>query len=205
MNASRLLLPSCESASGISKLKMTTEAQWHREGKMARPRANSLFLCASVPLWRILYYRGMKRTRRSTIDGYVLERQIGHLLRRAHQRATAIFLAELGEAQGITPTQFAALVKLRDLGEQSQNELGRRIAMDPATIQGVIRRLAARRLIERSGDPGDRRRTTLRLTRRGLALVARTIPLGVRVSAKTLAPLTATERDRFLRLLERLA
>jgi DNA-binding MarR family transcriptional regulator len=172
---------------------------------MARPRANSPSLCASVPLWRILYYRGMKRTRRSTIDGYVLERQIGHLLRRAHQRATAIFLAELGEAQGITPTQFAALVKLRDLGEQSQNELGRRIAMDPATIQGVIRRLAARRLIERSGDPGDRRRTSLRLTQRGLALVQRTIPLGVQVSAKTLAPLSATERERFLRLLARLA
>jgi MarR family transcriptional regulator, lower aerobic nicotinate degradation pathway regulator len=147
----------------------------------------------------------MKRARRSPVDGYRLERQIGHLLRRAHQRATAIFLAELGQAHGLTPTQFAALVKLRDLGEQSQNELGRRTAMDPATIQGVIRRLAARRLIERSGDPGDRRRTTLRLAKRGLALVARTIPLGVRVSAKTLDPLSAKERERFLRLLQRLA
>ena len=147
----------------------------------------------------------MKRRRRGAIDGYVLERQIGHLLRRAHQRATAIFLAELGEGHGVTPTQFAALVKLRDLGAQSQNELGRRIAMDPATIQGVIRRLAARRLIERSADAGDRRRTTLRLTERGLALVERTIPLGLRVSAKTLAPLTASERARFLRLLARLA
>jgi DNA-binding MarR family transcriptional regulator len=147
----------------------------------------------------------MRRKRRNPVDGYVLERQIGHLLRRAHQRATAIFLAELGEAHGVTPTQFAALVKLRDLGEQSQNELGRRTAMDPATIQGVIRRLAARRLIERSGDPSDRRRTTLRLSKRGLALVARTIPLGAQVSAKTLAPLSATERERFLRLLARLA
>jgi len=147
----------------------------------------------------------MKRTRRSAADFYVLERQIGHLLRRAHQRATAIFLAELGEAQGVTPTQFAALVKLHDLGEQSQNELGRRTAMDPATIQGVIRRLAARRLIERSAHPADRRRATLRLTKRGLALVERAIPLGLRVSAKTLAPLTGAERARFLRLLERLA
>jgi DNA-binding MarR family transcriptional regulator len=146
----------------------------------------------------------MKRRRRGAIDGYVLERQIGHLLRRAHQRATAIFLAELGEGHGVTPTQFAALVKLRDLGAQSQNELGRRIAMDPATIQGVIRRLAARRLIARSADAGDRRRTTLRLTERGLALAERTIPLGLRVTAKTLAPLTASERARFLRLLARL-
>jgi len=136
---------------------------------------------------------------------YVLEKQVGHLLRRAHQRASAIFLAELGEKRGVTPTQYAALVKLHDLGEPSQNELGRLTAMDPATIQGVIRRLAARRLIERSGDPGDRRRTKLCLTARGRALVARAIPLGVRVSARTLAPLTAREQREFLRLLAKLA
>jgi DNA-binding MarR family transcriptional regulator len=154
----------------------------------------------------------MKSERRRTAKGdgksaaaYVLEDQIGHLLRRAHQRATAIFLAELGEAHRLTPTQFAALVKLRDLGEQSQNELGRLTAMDPATIQGVIGRLVARRLIERSGDPSDRRRAKLRLTARGRDLVDRLIPLGFRVSAVTLHPLSMRERERFLSLLERLA
>lgn len=153
----------------------------------------------------------MTRRRRRTprhgngVTTYVLEDQIGHLLRRAHQRATAIFLAELGEVHGLTPTQFAALVKLRDLGEQSQNELGRLTAMDPATIQGVIRRLAARRLIERSVDPGDRRRAKLRLTLRGRDLVDRLIPLGFRVSAATLHPLSMSEQARFLPLLERLA
>src|SRR5690242_11442214 len=88
--------------------------------------------------------------------GYVLEEQIGHLLRRAHQKATAIFMAELGDEFELTPTQYAALVKLHDAGEQSQNQLGRATAMDPATIQGVIRRLEERRLIERAADAGDR-------------------------------------------------
>lgn len=145
------------------------------------------------------------RTLPVSSDGYVLEEQVGHLLRRAHQRATAVFLAELGEDHQITPTQFAALVKLRDTGEQSQNELGRLTAMDPATIQGVIRRLVARQLVERSADPGDRRRSALRLTTRGRSLVERLMPLGVRVSARTLRPLTASERGVFLRLLARLA
>ena len=145
------------------------------------------------------------RTRTASGDGYVLEEQIGHLLRRAHQRASAIFLAELGAAHQITPTQFAALVKLRDLEEASQNELGRLTAMDPATMQGVIHRLIARRLIERSRDPADRRRAKLRLTRRGRLLVERLVPFGVRVSAETLRPFTASERQVFLRLLGRLA
>ncbi len=147
----------------------------------------------------------MKRRKGGQLDGYVLEAQIGHLLRRAHQRATAIFLAELGEAHGVTPTQFAALVKLYALGEQSQNELGRLTAMDPATIQGVIRRLTARRLIVRSADPADRRRARLRLTPGGRALVERTVPLGFAVSARTLAPLSPRERAQFLKLLKRLA
>ena len=137
--------------------------------------------------------------------GYVIEDQIGHLLRRAHQRATAIFLAELGERFEITPTQYAALVKLHDLGDISQNRLGRLTAMDPATIQGVIKRLEERRLIERSGDPADKRRTALRLSPAGEKLVVAMIPNGVKVSEVTLAPLDAAERERLLALLRRLA
>ena len=44
---------------------------------------------------------------------YVLEDQVGHLLRRAHQRHAAIFQEMIGDAQ-LTPLQFAALVKLGD-------------------------------------------------------------------------------------------
>jgi DNA-binding MarR family transcriptional regulator len=63
----------------------------------------------------------------------------------------------------------------------------------------------ARRLVGRSGDPGDRRRAKLRLTPQGRALVERTLPLGLVVSARTLAPLTAPEQARLLKLLKRLA
>jgi DNA-binding MarR family transcriptional regulator len=136
---------------------------------------------------------------------YVLEEQVGHLLRRAHQRATAIFMAELGDRFELTPTQYAALVKLKEAGAQSQNQLGRLVAMDPATVQGVIRRLEERRLIERSDDPDDRRRAKLRLTRAGAALVERAVPLGAQVSDATLAELSPSERTRFLALLKRLA
>jgi MarR family transcriptional regulator, lower aerobic nicotinate degradation pathway regulator len=136
---------------------------------------------------------------------YVLEEQVGHLLRRAHQRATAIFMAELGDRLELTPTQYATLVKLREEGPQSQNRLGRLTAMDPATIQGVTRRLEERRLVERSGDPEDRRRTTLRLTGAGTALVERAMRLGPQVSDATLGELSPSERTRFLALLKRLA
>lgn len=139
-----------------------------------------------------------------TAQGYALEDQVGHVLRKAHQRATAIFLARIGEAD-LTPTQWAALVKLADTGGASQNHLGRLTAMDPATIQGVVRRLVDRRLIERAGDPGDRRRSMLRLTAAGLALVDRLRPNAHLVSRAILEPLDATERATLLRLLSALA
>jgi len=135
---------------------------------------------------------------------YVLEDQVGHLLRRAHQRATQIFL-ESFEAAGVTPTQWAALARLGEAGAASQNHLGRLTAMDPATVQGVIQRLEKRGLIDREPDPEDRRRTRLKLSAAGAELVARHSATGARVSAATLAPLDTDEAARFLELLRKLA
>lgn len=144
------------------------------------------------------------RARESKKAAYSLEEQVGHLLRRAHQRHTAIFQEMIGDAQ-LTPLQFAALMKLGDVGEASQNHLGRLTAMDAATMQGVIKRLIGRGLIERRPDPGDRRRLLLTLSPDGKKLVSRAADLGLEISSRTLDPLSAAERETFLRLLRRLS
>ena len=75
--------------------------------------------------------------------GFLVEDHVGFLLRRAHQRHVALFLEITGH-HGLTPTQFTALFKAVELGRVTQNLLGRLTAMDPATVQGVVRRLTAR-------------------------------------------------------------
>ena len=134
---------------------------------------------------------------------YLLEDQVGHLLRRAHQRHTAIFQATIADQQ-LTPLQFAALMKLADVGEASQNHLGRLTAMDAATMQGGIKRLIARGLIARRPDPDDRRRLLLTLTGDGRVLVDLATARGHRISDETLEPLSPSERQTFLKLLRRL-
>jgi MarR family transcriptional regulator, lower aerobic nicotinate degradation pathway regulator len=136
-------------------------------------------------------------------DDYRLEDQVGHVLRRAHQRHTAIFQDGMDELQ-LTPTQFAALAKISDVGDVSQNQLGRLTAMDPATIQGVIQRLEARKLIGRQPDPKDRRCTLLSLTVEGRALLADAVTRARRITEATLAPLSPVERQSFLALLRKL-
>lgn len=133
---------------------------------------------------------------------YVLEDQVGHLLRRAHQRATSIFQEIMN--QDLTPPQFAALVKIGEFGSVSQNRLGRAVAMDPATSQGVTQRLLAKNLIRRKPDPKDRRCTLLSRSAEGEALIHKLLSVGLRISEDTLEPLTAKERKTFLLLLKKL-
>ena len=100
-------------------------------------------------------YNGQAR-RLDDPASYRLEAQIGYVLRRAHQRATSIFNTVMGEF-GVTPTQLAALAKLDDVGRVSQNELGRLTALDPATIWGVVNRLARQGYVSQSPDPNEAR------------------------------------------------
>ena len=106
---------------------------------------------------------------------------------------------------GLTPTQFAVLVKLEEMGPCSQNHLGRLTAMDVATVKGVVDRVRARRLVTAKPDPNDRRRTLLDLTADGREIVAKARRAGVAITERTLEPLTARERSSLLRLLEKVS
>ncbi|WP_207482034.1 MarR family winged helix-turn-helix transcriptional regulator [Arenibaculum pallidiluteum] len=134
---------------------------------------------------------------------YRVTEQVGYLLRRAHQRASALFQEHFSGID-LTPTQFAALSVLVDEGELSQNLLGRVTAMDPATIQGVVMRLRDRGLVERVADHTDRRRFMVRPTAAGRAIATGAIAEARAVTAATLAPLKPAERKTFLALLRRL-
>jgi DNA-binding MarR family transcriptional regulator len=137
------------------------------------------------------------------LDGYVVEDQVGFLMRRANQRHTAIFLDGMAAAE-LTPTQFTALVKVVELGRVTQNHLGRLSAMDPATIQGVVRRLMDRDLVFRTADPLDRRAIVLAPTQAGLALAKQAVVAARRITEATLDPLTADQRRQLLSLLQKL-
>jgi DNA-binding MarR family transcriptional regulator len=137
------------------------------------------------------------------VRAYRLEEQIGYLIRRAHQRASAIFDAVMADFD-VTPVQFAALAKLHDCGPTSQNLLGRTIGIDPATMFGVAARLTKRGLVSATPDPADARLVRLDLTREGRSVVEAMKGLGAEVTARTLDPLTAEEADALKRLLARI-
>jgi MarR family transcriptional regulator, lower aerobic nicotinate degradation pathway regulator len=133
----------------------------------------------------------------------VVEDQVGFLMRRVNQRHTAIFQDGMTQ-QELTPTQFTALVKVVELGRVTQNHLGRLAAMDPATIQGVVRRLMDRDLVTRAADPLDRRTIVLTPTPAGIDLARQAVVAARRITEATLDPLTTEERHQLLSLLRKL-
>jgi len=135
-------------------------------------------------------------------DHYVLDEQIGFLLRVAMQWHTSIFTSRMIE--GLTQTQFAALSKLHEVGPCSQNHLGRLIYLDAATIKGVVDRLATRGFVSALGDLKDRRRLAVALTERGRQLTQAATVVAAEITAATLAPLTADEQRIVARLLKKL-
>lgn len=133
---------------------------------------------------------------------YVLDDQVGFLMRVAMQRHTSLFAARMVES--LTQTQFAALAKLHDVGPCSQNHLGRLISLDAATIKGVVDRLGARGFVTVSNDPHDRRRRAVTLTERGRAVTEAALAVAGDISAETLAPLNADEKRTMEKLLKKL-
>ena len=127
----------------------------------------------------------------------------GHLIRRAHQVAVAIFMEETAQFE-VTPVQFAILNALLEDPGEDQVTLARKVAFDAATFGGVITRLEGRGWVRREPDAADRRRKLLWVTEEG-AEAARRMKRSVgKVQSRILQPLAAAEQAQLVALLDRL-
>ena len=96
------------------------------------------------------------------------------------------------------------MAKLAEVGTCSQNHLGRLIYLDAATIKGVVDRLRIRRLVTLNGDPTDRRRSMIALTRAGRRVAEKAVAVAHKITAQTLVPLKQPEQRRLVRLLKKM-
>lgn len=136
--------------------------------------------------------------------GYNLEHHPAHIIRRAHQRATAAFQDVLA-GDDLTPTQYAALAVLLQHGVVSQNHLGRLTAMDPSTISLVVRTLSKRGLIARRPSEKDQRLSLITLTDAGARYALERLGESMEVARRLLEPLSAAQQATFLALLRVIA
>ena len=127
----------------------------------------------------------------------------GHLIRRAQQRAVAIFMEET-VGFDVTPVQFAILNALMDDPGEDQITLSGRVAFDAATSGSVIGRLEAKGWVKREADASDKRRKLLWTTPEGEKVALQMKRAVSRAQRRIVSPLNARERDQLAALLSKL-
>jgi DNA-binding MarR family transcriptional regulator len=127
-------------------------------------------------------------------------RQPGHLIRRAHQMATAVFMQE-AKAFDLTAVQFSALVVIREHPGTDATRVSDLIYFDRSTIGNVLDRLEKKGLIRREAGVEDRRTKRLYLTPQGRVVLRKIATKLPRISNAILAPLPAADRTRLVKLL----
>ena len=76
--------------------------------------------------------------------------------------------------------------------------------MDVATIKGVVDRLRQKGLVITEPFQNDKRRSLISLTPEGAAMIEGLETSGRDITRETLAPLNASERQKFITLLKKL-
>ena len=127
----------------------------------------------------------------------------GHLVRRAHQIAVALFMSELS-TEDVTPVQFAILNAVMDTPGVDQVTLANRVAFDAATSGSVIGRLETKGWIRREPDLVDRRRKLLWLTPTGQEATLQRKRAVEQVQEKMTSPLSPEEAQTLTVLLAKL-
>ena len=133
-----------------------------------------------------------------------LDDRPGHLIRRCHQIAVALFLDRCA-AFALTPPQYAVLRAVAAEPGVDQVTLGGRAALDRSSTARLCAALEGRGLLARVPDPRDRRALRLSLTAAGTALLEAAEPAVASVQEALLAPLAPAARDAFLAALRCLA
>jgi len=150
---------------------------------------------------------GVKRRagKRAKPDGALAQGMLpgllGYRLRLAQQ---AVFRDFASTVEGLSPGRVGILTLIEANPGLTQSRLARAVSLDRSTMVGVIDTLEGRGLIERRRGADDRRTNGLWLTRRGRALLAGAKKKIAVHERRVASRLTAAERVRLLRLLQKL-
>ena len=122
--------------------------------------------------------------------------QVNHLA-----RLLAVALRVRIEPQGVVPGQFAQLLALMERDGISQAELCREVQIDQSTMTHTLRRMERDGLVSRASDPGDQRRSLIRLTPRARELAPTLVGAAREVNALAATGVSSADLDICMRVL----
>ncbi len=135
------------------------------------------------------------------LHDFELAQVASHLLRRAHFRAEDIYSQTAGRL-GLTPRQKALLIAAYRNPGANQTVLADMIALDPNSLAEMVTRMVREGLLRRMRAPQDARSKSISITKAGIEILKRIMPLDARVETDVLLPIPAEHRELFLHCLQ---
>ena len=105
---------------------------------------------------------------------------------------------------GLSVPQWRVMAVLGRFQPLSANDVCEKTVMDKVAVSRAVAAMLKRGLVERTIDRADRRRSALRLTRRGQAIHRQIVPLALHYERRLLDTLSPQERKEFNAVLDRL-
>lgn len=105
---------------------------------------------------------------------------------------------------GLSVTEWRVMAALGRFAPLAASEVGKRIVMDKVAVSRAVANLMRRGLVERTTDPEDRRRASLRLSQGGHEMHARIIPLALGYETRLCRALSPEEQESLNQLCDRL-
>lgn len=116
-------------------------------------------------------------------DALALERQVCFALAVASRNVIALYRPLL-EPMGLTHPQYLVMLALWGGAPLSVKELSRMLALEPATLSPLLKRLEAIGYVTRSRDAADERQLAVALTGAGAALRERALEIPPAIVAR---------------------
>lgn len=133
-----------------------------------------------------------------------LERFLPYRLSIVTQTVSGALSKQYGERFGLSVPQWRVMAVLGRFAPLSANQVCERTVMDKVAVSRAVSALLQRGLIERATDSADRRRSALRLSKKGRAMHHEIAPLALDYERKLLAGLSAKEREALSVILDKL-
>jgi DNA-binding MarR family transcriptional regulator len=124
-----------------------------------------------------------------------LKKYLGYCFFKAAARFRGAMDRQLAQF-GIVGPHFGMMVLIREMGPQTQVELGQQMGMDKATMVRMIDGLEAKKFLKRVTTPEDRRAKRIELTPQGLQAINKMDEARKRAEKEMLGNLTAAEREQ---------
>jgi DNA-binding MarR family transcriptional regulator len=131
-------------------------------------------------------------------------RSPSHLLKRAAQFASHIYMAEVGKS-GLTHRQYTVLLAVDSNDGKSQTDLVKLTGIDRSTLADLVARLLAQGYLQRKRTKDDGRTNAIRITAVGKKMLKMALPGADEVDRQLLSLVPSADRRSFLDTLAVLA